>query len=73
VGSIFYVPALVGSANNGSRCGLSVSNSNNVASNANPNYGAALTPKLLRDSEQNKIYQKMTSLLIAALCAAALH
>jgi hypothetical protein len=37
-----YVPALVGSALYGSRCGLSVSNSSHVASYAHPYFGAAL-------------------------------
>lgn len=38
-------PAGVGSANNGAALGVSVLNSNNVASNSNANYGGALTPK----------------------------
>ena len=40
-----YIPAGVGSANNGAALGVSVLNSNNVASNSNANYGGALTPK----------------------------
>lgn len=54
MGCILTVPAVVGEANNGSLLGGSVLNSNNVASNANPNYGGALTPKWLRDSEKKK-------------------
>ena len=37
-----HIPAGSGSANNGSNLGVSVLNSNNVLSNANPNYGSAL-------------------------------
>lgn len=37
-----HIPAGSGGANNGSNLGVSVLNSNNVVSNANPNYGSAL-------------------------------
>ena len=40
-----------GNANNGSICGLSASNANNVFSNANTNIGAQLTLKI-----RNKIF-----------------
>lgn len=46
------VPAVVGAANNGSKLGVSVLNSNNVASNSNANYGGALTPKCCRSGEK---------------------
>lgn len=47
MGYTFSIPAGVGSANNGSNLGVSVLNSNNVASNSNANYGGTLTPIII--------------------------
>lgn len=70
MGCILTVPAVVGDANNGSLLGGSVLNSNNVASNANPNYGGALTPKWLRGSEKrNRLRMILSEGVVLTNCS----